>query len=225
VLPRAECDHALRVRRLDSGAPVIVIDGTGTVAACRLRAESDRRAVAVIDDVRREPWARPEIVVYQGAAKGHKTDDAIDRLAQLGAAEVRVFSSQRSVVRWDESKRRALERRWQATARAAAKQSRRPFVAATGPLLSWSEVVEAVRAERHALVLWEEADVPLRALLSDVFRIAIVVGPEGGFTTGEARALAEAGGRLVSLGPGILRTENAALVAASAILYHFGRIG
>ena len=63
------------------------------------------------------------------------------------------------------------------------------------------------------------------ALHGPADRLAIVVGPEGGLTRDEAEALADAGGQLVSLGPTILRTENAPVVAASAVLYHYGLIG
>ena len=55
--------------------------------------------------------------------------------------------------------------------------------------------------------------------------MALVVGPEGGLERNEAAALESAGAQLVSLGPMILRTENAPVVAASAILYHYGVVG
>ena len=67
---------------------------------------------------------------------------------------------------------------------------------------------------------------PLRtSLMGMVDRVALVVGPEGGFAREEAEALADAGAQLVSLGPRILRTENAAVVAASVLLFHYGLIG
>jgi 16S rRNA (uracil1498-N3)-methyltransferase len=53
----------------------------------------------------------------------------------------------------------------------------------------------------------------------------MVVGPEGGLARAEIEALADAGAQVVSLGPLILRTENAPVVAASAVLYHYGLIG
>jgi 16S rRNA (uracil1498-N3)-methyltransferase len=53
----------------------------------------------------------------------------------------------------------------------------------------------------------------------------VVVGPEGGLEREEAEALADAGAQLVSLGPRILRTEVAPVVAASALMWHYGIIG
>jgi 16S rRNA (uracil1498-N3)-methyltransferase len=76
------------------------------------------------------------------------------------------------------------------------------------------------------VVLWEEAMLPLRTALSGpADRLALVVGPEGGLAKEEAEELADAGGQLVSLGPHILRTQNAPVVAVSALMYHYGLIG
>jgi 16S rRNA (uracil1498-N3)-methyltransferase len=83
-----------------------------------------------------------------------------------------------------------------------------------------------IHKEPCAVVLWEKASLPLRtALLDATERVALVVGPEGGLAQSEAEALADAGGQLVSLGPQILRTENAATVAAAATMFHYGLIG
>ena len=216
-----EAAHLRRVLRIEPGAQVAVVDGEGTLAHGVL---VDGDAVRVLERERR-PRPRPELVVYQGAAKGRKVDGVVERLAQLGVAEVRAFASRRAVVRWDEPKRAALARRWAAIARAAAKQSRNPFATVTGPPLSWDRLLAEVRREPLALTLWEDARTRLRALVRDAPRIALVVGPEGGLERDEVVALAGAGAPAASLGEPILRTENAALVAVSALGWHFGLIG
>jgi len=69
---------------------------------------------------------------------------------------------------------------------------------------------------------------PIRAVLSAVARpalLAVLIGPEGGFAPEEVERLAAAGARAVSLGPRILRSETAGLVAAAVVLYHFGEMG
>ena len=91
--------------------------------------------------------------------------------------------------------------------------------------MSWKGLIAAVASEPYALTLWEEADRALRDRLKAASRIALVIGPEGGFDAFEVEQLAGVGAIPVSLGPRILRTENAALVAASAILFHVGEIG
>jgi 16S rRNA (uracil1498-N3)-methyltransferase len=227
-LDPTESAHATRVLRLGAGAPVVVTDGAGRVADCTLLAADARAARAGVIRVRTASSPRPEIVVYQGAAKGRKVDDVVQRLAEVGVARIGVFGSRRAVVNWDRAKAAALEARWAAIARSVAKQSRSAFAAATAAPLSWDDLVRAIEREPCALALWENASKPLRALVEDlerVERVALVVGPEGGFEEGEAGALERAGAHLASLGERVLRTENAALVAASALLWHFGRVG
>lgn len=225
-LPPDESHHALKVMRVAPPDVVTVTDGRGTVARCAAaRVEGDLLVVEVLESrTHRRP--RPEIVVYQGSAKGHKADDVVERLAELGAAEVRVYESKRSVARWDEAKVARLNDRWAAVTRSAAKQSRNPFLTRAVAGLSWTQVLREIAREPLAVVLWEEASIPLRtALLDGAERIALIVGPEGGLEPAEAEGLADTGAQLVSLGPHILRTENAGLVTASAVLYRYGLIG
>lgn len=225
-MPRDESHHALKVMRVAPPDVVTVTDGRGVVARCAAARVEDEVLVAEVleREVHRRP--RPELVVYQGAAKGGKADEVVEKLAELGVADVRVYESKRSVARWDEAKVARLNERWAAITRSAAKQSRSPFVTEAVAGLSWTQVVREVASEPLPVVLWEEASLPLRtALLDGAERIAFVVGPEGGLERAEAEELATAGAQLVSLGPRILRTENAALVTAGAVLYRYGLIG
>jgi 16S rRNA (uracil1498-N3)-methyltransferase len=222
ALPPDESHHALKVLRVAPPDVVTVTDGGGSAAA---RTDGGTLVLEVLEkETLRRP--RPELVVYQGAAKGHKIDDVVEKLAELGVAEVRVYESTRTVARWDETTVARLTDRWAAVTRSAAKQSRSPWLTRAVAGLSWTQVLREVAQEPVSLVLWEEAEFPLRtALVGGAERVAVLVGPEGGLESAEAEALADAGAQLVSLGPRILRTENAAVVTVSALLYHYGVIG
>lgn len=225
-LPVDESHHALKVMRIAPPDVVTVTDGKGVVARCAAARIEKERLVAEVLETTEHRRPRPEIVVYQGAAKGHKVDDVVERLAELGTAEVWVYESSRSVVKWDRAKVRKLDERWAAIARSVVKQSRNPYLLQAGGGLSWTELLRRLAREPLAIVLWEEAMLPLRTALSGhAERIALVIGPEGGLAPEEAEHLADAGAQLVSLGPQILRTQNAPVVTVSALLYHYGLIG
>ena len=220
-----ESRHALKVLRLAPSNMITVTDGGGSVAVCSVGVD-EGVVEAVVLETTHHPHPQPDLVVYQGAGKSNKADGVIERLAELGTSEAWVYESQRSVVRWDDRKKRRLEERWQSISRSAAKQSRNPWMLRTGAPLPWADFVARIEAEPLAIVLWEEATLPLRTALGErADRVALVVGPEGGLDRTEAEALADAGAALVSLGPMILRTENAPVVAASAVLYHYGVVG
>ncbi len=225
-LPSDESHHAQRVLRVTPPDVITVTNGCGLVARCAVQRVQDQHLVAEILDREQRRPLRPEIVVYQGAAKGAKVDSIIEKLAELGVVEVAVYQSARSVAKWDRAKVQRLNHRWRSLARSAAKQSRNPFALKTQGVLSWDELLHRVGSEQLAIALWEEGFLPLRtALTGMVDRVALVIGPEGGLARAEGEALADAGAQLVSLGPRILRTENAAVVAASALLFHYGLIG
>jgi 16S rRNA (uracil1498-N3)-methyltransferase len=225
VLDKDESHHALKVMRVGPPDVITITDGRGTVARCSTARVEDGRLIAEILDRTEHRRPRPEVAVYQGAAKGHKVDGVVERLAELGVAAVQVYSSRRAVVRWDDKGER-LRLRWASIAQAAAKQAHSPWLVETGSPLDWGDLTRRVAEESSAIVLWEGASLPLRtALLDGVDRVALVVGPEGGLDAEEAEGLADAGAQLVSLGPQILRTENAPVVAASAVLFHYGLLG
>ena len=221
-----ESHHAKRVLRVAPPDIITVMNGRGVLARCAVTREENGGLVAVILERDERRPLRPEVVVYQGAAKRGKVDSIIERLAELGVAQVSVYESARSVAKWDGAKVQRLNARWQSLARSAAKQSRNPFVLQTHGVLAWGELLHRVALEQFAVALWEEASLPLRtALMGTVDRVALVIGPEGGLARVEADSLADAGAQLASLGPRILRTENASVVAASAVLFHYGLIG
>ena len=205
---------------------ITVTDGAGRVARCAIREVSEGSVVADVLETEDRRRLTPEIVVYQGIAKGRKLDAAVEQLAELGAAEFWAFSSRRAVAEWDAHKIRKVTERWRALARAATKVAHSPFATRIGGVASWTELVRRLAKEEYAVVLWEESSFPLRtALVEGAQRIALVVGPEGGLAREEAEALADAGAQLVSLGPRIFRTENAGVVATASLLYHYGLIG
>ncbi len=226
TLPPDESRHATKVLRISPPDVITVMDGQGQVAKCAVSDDTDGSLRAEILDKGLQTRTKPELVVYQGAAKANKLDDVVERLAELGVAEMWSFESERAVVRWDNAKTERLTERWTAICRSAAKQSRNAYVMHAGAGLSWTELARRVAKEPLVLTLWEEATLPMRTVLqSGVDRIAVVVGPEGGLTQTEAEALADAGSPLVSLGPNVLRTENAAMVACSALQFHYGLVG
>ncbi|MEA2476489.1 MAG: rRNA (uracil1498-N3)-methyltransferase [Actinomycetota bacterium] len=226
VLPADESRHAVQVLRVAPPDVITVIDGAGAVARCAVKSVVDGRVVAEVLETETQRQPKPRIAVYQGASRGAKLEDVAERLGQLGACQMWVFGCERSIVDWDEAKIRKQTDRWRARARGAAKQSRNPYIMDVGGWLDWAALAERIAAEDFSVVLWEEASLPLRsALVGHSDRIALVVGPEGGLTRAETETLADSGALIASLGPRILRTEDAPVVATTALLYHFGLIG
>jgi 16S rRNA (uracil1498-N3)-methyltransferase len=220
----AEAHHAAKVLRVRVAEPITVSDNTGRILEAVVSSVGDVVEADVYGE-RHVPAPRPAITLVQALTKGEKFDEVVDRVCEVGVSRVVPFVARRSVVRWDESKcSRALER-WRAIARAAAKQSRSPWIPSVDAFTD--DPKQATRGQGLSLVLHESATQRLRdALPTDSpASVALVVGPEGGLADEELAALVAAGGRTVSLGPRVLRTEVAGLVAAALVAYVYGSVG
>ncbi len=165
----------------------------------------------------------PPVTVVQALPKSDRSELAVELATEAGADAFVAWQSERCVARWDgQAKVEKGLRRWEAVARSAARQSRRPYVPAVTSLVSTPELVAAVGATTAAgavvLVLHESANQPLTDVgLERATGVTLVVGPEGGISDDEVAALSAAGATVVRLGPTVLRTSTAAAVALGAL--------
>jgi 16S rRNA (uracil1498-N3)-methyltransferase len=157
--------------------------------------------------------------------KGERLTWAVQKLTELGADEIVLLETPRSVRRWQGERAERIAVRLDHVAREAAKQARRRFLPSLSGPVPW---VEAVTPSGGPLVvLWERAERPLLDHLPAPAPdgISLVVGPEGGIPDDDARAAEAAGAELASLGQNVLRTETAAIAAAAITLARYGRLG
>ncbi|HEU0189704.1 MAG TPA: 16S rRNA (uracil(1498)-N(3))-methyltransferase [Mycobacterium sp.] len=222
VLTGAEGFHAAAVRRIRRGDELVLSDGAGTLARCRVEEAGRAELRARVLSRRAVPPTRPAVTVVQALPKSERAELAIELATEAGADSFIAWQADRCVARWNAERADKGLRRWQAVARAAAGQSRRAWVPtvagvlSTGELASW--IGERAAAGTVVLVLHESATVGLvDVALADAPSLALLVGPEGGIGDDELTVLVSAGARAVRLGPTVLRTSTAAAVALGAL--------
>jgi 16S rRNA (uracil1498-N3)-methyltransferase len=232
VLRGGDAHHLTVVRRARVGDRVCVSDGAGTVVEGRVASLGPSVVEVERLTERRVERSAPAVRVFQALAKGAKVELVVQKLVELGADGIVVFTSGRSVPRWDPRKRAQMAARWATIAREAAKQSRRAWLPdVTGPVSTEDAAEEIRHISDGGLVLLadESSATPLRDVLPGPLgaarEVALVVGPEGGLTATERATFVEAGAVAFSLGPQILRTETAALATSALVLHHAGRLG
>jgi len=145
---------------------------------------------------------------------------AIELATEAGADAFVGWQASRCVARWESSAKvdKGL-RRWDAVARSAARQSRRPYIPSINGVVSTAELVHRVRdGGAAALVLHESAIAKLTELpMAQADSLLLIIGPEGGIADDEIATLSDAGATAVRLGPTVLRTSTAAAVALGAL--------
>lgn len=218
VVDGDEGHHAATVRRTRVGEELDLSDGAGTVAHVVVEEAVKGRLTARVLSVRTVPRPSPAVTIVQALPKSERSELAIELATEAGADAFLAWQAHRCVARWESAAKvdKGL-RRWEAVARSAARQSRRPHIPQVGGLVSTTDLLARVPAAL-TLVLHESATVPLaEAGVADAESVLLVVGPEGGISEQELAALTGAGARAVRLGPSVLRTSTAAAVALGAI--------
>lgn len=210
--------HAVSVKRTSVGEQIELVDGHGTRAVITVTGVSGKdRLVGVVDCVASEPAPRPTVTVVQALPKAARSELTVDLLTQAGADVIVPWQAGRSVANWGKKQDKGLAK-WRAAARAAAKQSRRSRIPEITPVGDQAAVAALIQAAPLALMLHEDAtgkitDQPV----AQVDSVVLIIGPEGGISPAELDAFTTAGAHLVRLGPEVLRTASAGMVALAAL--------
>jgi 16S rRNA (uracil1498-N3)-methyltransferase len=217
-LPSAACEHLLRVLRLSDGASLLLCNGDGMDYRATLGEIGKRGARALVSEALPNHAESPlRVTLAQALARGEKMDWVIQKATELGVAAIQPIVTERTEVRLDAERAGRRLAHWQAVATAACEQSGRARVPDIGEPLSLAAYAATVDADAIRLALD-----PNGASLSSVLEIAgapihLVVGPEGGLSERDHVQLRAAGFHGLRLGPRILRTETAGLVALAAL--------
>lgn len=231
VFDPAESRHLARALRKKAGDSVQVFNGEGIVRTAVLLDVSDpERVTGELTDLetpssrsRLESKKIVKVSVYPAILKGPRFDWLIEKLTELTADSIHPILTERAVVRLKPQDLSSKARRWEKIALEAAKQCGRKSFAKVYPPQPFEEAAASLPKDDLNLVLWESEE---KKSISEAveekvrnqkagIRVNLLVGPEGGFTVREA-AFAQAQGAVpVHLGEHILRSETAAIAAAS----------
>jgi len=216
--------HVVNVLRKKVGDELLLCDGEGTEYRTRIVMLNKTEVKTEIVTQTGSALRHPRVTLGQGLPKFDKMDFIVQKATELGVAAVVPLITERAIVKIkDEEKRLA---RWRKIAREAAMQSNRPDIPLIESVVSFRDfiVAQAPGSRTLSLLPWEEGTELIKNVLRQnpsVRDIMVLIGPEGGFSLGEAEAAKTHGFHAVSLGPNILRTETAAMAVLSMIWYEF----
>ncbi|MDR1496030.1 MAG: 16S rRNA (uracil(1498)-N(3))-methyltransferase [Clostridiales Family XIII bacterium] len=221
--------HIRDVLRMKIGDGLVACDGAGREYAGTIEQVGEVVTLSVSDIVHAvEP--RTKIALYQCVPKHGKMEMIVQKSTELGAVRFVPVFSERSVPKPKDMERKA--ERWRRVAEEASKQSGRALVPVVDVPLSFAEAIETFGEFDLVVFPYEKED---RVTIKDVLlkyaertgkdasagghHLAIIIGPEGGFTDAEAFALEDAGAAPCSLGGTVLRTETAGSAAIAMVRY------
>ena len=234
--------HMSRVLRLKEGDEVDVSDSVEWEYRARIVSlGSDEAQLEILDKQAFAGEPSIEVTLFQGIPKQGKMETIIQKCVELGVHGIVPVFMDRTVVKDNGNFSKKIDR-WNKVSAEAVKQCRRGIIPEVSEAVSMKELLRDSDGsgrpdvfEDFDLVLFpyenEKGATIKDALLTaanpmyqeitgnTIERIAVIIGPEGGFSDEEAKAIVAGGGESVSLGKTILRTETAGMAALAMIMY------
>jgi 16S rRNA (uracil1498-N3)-methyltransferase len=216
-LPNAAAHRVREVLRLRTGDRLMLFDGTGGEYQAEISLCAREGVEVMIGE--HLPTSRESaltIVLAQGLARGERMDYTLQKAIELGVTHIVPIACERSQVKLDAARAARRLAHWQGIVVHACEQSGRTHVPTLSEVISLGEFAALDQSDVR-LSLAPTATTNLRSLPADARSFSLVIGPEGGLSPNELALLKAQRYQAIRLGPRILRTETAALVALSAL--------
>lgn len=223
VLPEAGGYHLARVLRLKEGAPLIVFDGTGGEYRASILSVAGSAVRVRLGEFTANGGAPPlRLALVQGISRGERMDWTLQKATELGISSIVPVLAARSVVKLDDRQKQKKHEHWRAVVVSACEQCGRTDIPGVAEPLTLRAFLARSRSAGLRLALSPDAPDSLAGLADVPDHVELLIGPEGGLDDKELTLAGQAGFVLVRLGPRVLRTETAAVVALSVLQAKWG---
>ncbi len=221
--------HLINVLRLRVGHMVTVFNGEGHDYIGKIIRLEKKGAIFMAEIAQTVDKESPlRIHLGQAISKGERMDLVIQKSVELGVTEITPLITDYCNIKLDEERREKRHEHWQRVAIGAAEQCGRAIVPMVHAPTLLSDFLQTHQNCPTKMIMHYREAKPLSSLPSPVTQegkagdIALIIGPEGGLTDQEIANAILQNFQVTSLGPRILRTETAPLVAISILQAQWG---
>lgn len=230
-----DVNHIKNVLRLAAGDMIEICDYDSKQSyLCNIdRIEKESVLCEIQEKVQQEEDPNIHIHIFQGLPKADKMEFIIQKATEIGIEEITPVIMHRSIVKINPENECKKIQRWQKIAEASAKQSKRNDITQINDFIKLKDICSITSDYDIVLIPYEnEKENRLKEVLKkvennnrSVLKIAVVIGPEGGFEEEEIENLKNnTKYKVITLGKRILRTETVAIFISSIIMYELGGI-
>ena len=221
VLCGDEAKHCSRVMRASVGDKIELFDGEGHSAVTQIEAVSRSEVrCRVLNSVTHQPAPHP-ITLCQAIPKGGNMELIVQKSVELGVAEIQPLITAHTVARPDSLRKKQLK--WQRIALEACKQCGQNFLPKVKEPILFSDWLKSdPKFETSVVAALDDRAVHLKTILADspvTGSAALLIGPEGDFSSEEYQSAYALGFKPVSFGDIVMRVETATMYGLS-ILQH-----
>jgi 16S rRNA (uracil1498-N3)-methyltransferase len=216
-----EAHHLINVMRATRECQVELFDGAGVACDARVEQLDRSRAVLSVSNVREVDRELPfDLTLATAIPKGDRQRWLVEKSVELGVRRLAPIRAERSA--FDPASVSPGER-FERAAIEASKQCGRNTLMELEVACDWEKFVASYQNKSSAVrIMADPSGDPFPSELGSAERVALAVGPEGGWTEAELALARKGGWQIVSLGPRILRTETAAtfLIASTLAVWN-----
>ncbi|TBR43876.1 16S rRNA (uracil(1498)-N(3))-methyltransferase [Marinomonas agarivorans] len=223
-LPDPAFQHVCKVLRCKENHPVMVFNGTGgeyTATLCQVEKRQAKIHTTAYHALQNESPIK--VTLGQVISRGERMDYAIQKAVEAGVHQIQPLFSERCEVKLNKERLHKRQQHWQQIAISAAEQSGRGVISQVLPAMMLSDWLPS-RPESLKLTLHPHAAQPISDLSYVSGDIAVLIGPEGGLTEKEVQDSMQHQFQNIVLGPRVVRTETAPVMALTAINLLWGDI-
>ncbi len=208
--------HLATVLRANVGDAVVIFNGDGAEYSGTIEQTHKKQVmVAITHQVLVQRESSIQIHLGQGLCRGEKMDWVIQKSVELGVTEITPLITDHSNVKLDAERSDKKHQHWQQVMISACEQSGRTVVPKLHPVKPLAQWILETNAELKWLL--NPNDNQSLKNQTKPNSIALLIGPEGGLSNVEIAAAQNAGFNSIQLGPRVLRTETAPIVALSVV--------
>lgn len=183
--------------------------------------------IEVKKEIKENHELKNQVILIAAMVKGEKMDLILQKATELGVSEIVLLSTERTIVKIKPAEKELKLERYRRILKEAAEQCKRTKIPMLYRVLDMKNIKD-VDAQVKMIAYEEESGATesfnsIVRSIKDKQKVAIVVGPEGGFSREEVDIAIDAGYKPVSLGKRILRAETASFYALSVIANHLER--
>lgn len=214
-----DAKHIAKSLRMKIGEPLCVCDTKGNDYSCVISGIFEQKVeLEILSVTKSESEPSVKVTLFFCLTKSDKPDTVIKQSVELGVNEITPVLSSRCVSRPDEKSASKKLLRWQKISEEAAMQSGRGIIPRVNSIISFDDMTKAFNNFDKVFIFYEGGGNEISKILETDKNLAIIIGPEGGFSEEEVEKAKSCGAIVSTLGKRILRAETAPIAALSVIM-------
>ncbi len=219
IITGQDAFHISKSLRMAVGDEITICNAKGTDYFCKIESIDESVVCEVVSSEKSISEPSVKVTLFQAIPKLDKLELIIQKCVELGVSEIVPVLTSRCISRPDKKTMEKKLERYSKICLEAAKQSGRGIIPQVSQIVSLKEAFDRMKRDDLAIICYEGGGEKLSDMkLPEKSTISVLIGGEGGFSTGEVETAKQNGVSVIGLGPRILRCETAPIAALSIIM-------